>query len=89
MPRGGTTESSGNQPAPSPLPTKLQERILLSGGLDFDSTDLLQAWKCWREEITLYMDLVTVGKDGKTKVNLFHYIIESKGQKTNETVHFE
>lgn len=78
MPGGDTTGSSGSQQAPSPLPATSNERISQlkpPGGLDFDSMDLSQAWKRWSEEIKLYMDLAMVGKDEKTKVKLFLYII--------------
>ena len=58
MPGGGTTESSGSQPAPSPSPANSNERISQlkpPGGLDFDSTDLSQEWKRWSEEIIAYI----------------------------------
>lgn len=47
--------------------------------------DLSQAWKRWSEEIKLYIDLAMVGKDEKTKVKLFLYIIGSKGREIYET----
>ena len=92
MPGGGTAESSGSQSAPSLSPANSNKRISQlkpSGGLNFDLLDLSQAWKRWSEEITLYMDLAMVGKDEKTNVNLFHYIIGSKGIEIYETLQFE
>ena len=83
-----TTGSSRSHQAPSPSPATSNERILqlkLPGGLDFVSMDLSQAWKRWSEEIKLYIDLAMVGKDEKTKVKLFLYIIGSKGREIYET----
>ena len=77
------TETSGGQRA---------ERITQlkpSGGLDFDSIDLLHTWKRWCEEIQLYMDLAMEGRDEKVKVKMFLYIIGSKGREMYETLHFE
>ena len=92
MPGGDTTGTGGSQQAPSPSPATSNERISQlkpPGGLDFDSMDLSQAWKRWSEEIKLYMDLAMVGKDEKTKVKLFLYIIGTKGREIYETLQFE
>jgi len=51
------------------------------GNLDFrNPSELPHVWKRWKEEITLYMDLAIEGRDEKTKVKLFLYIIRSQGR---------
>ena len=62
------------------------------GNLDFESPDLAYAWKKWREENTLYLDLATKTdeKDEKErKVKLFLYLIGSKGREIYGTMQFE
>ena len=50
------------------------------GSLDFGNpSELPHAWKRWKEEITLYMDLAMERRDEKTKVKLFLYIIGNQG----------
>ena len=61
-----------------------------AGKLDFEiSSELPQAWKRWKEEVTLYMDLAMIGRDEQTKVMLFLYIIGNQGREIYETLSFE
>ena len=50
--------------------------------------ELPHAWKRWKEEITLCMDLAMEGRDEKTKVKLFLYIIGTQGRKIYDTLPF-
>ena len=59
------------------------------GNLDFESPDLAYAWKKWREEITLYLDLATKTDEKERKVKLFLYLIGSKGREIYGTMQFE
>ena len=56
--------------------------------LDFESPDLAYAWKKWREEITLFLDLATKTDEKERKVKLFLYLIRSKGREIYETMQF-
>ena len=53
--------------------------------LDFESPDLAYAWKKWREEIILYLDLATKTNEQERKVKLFLYLIGSKSREIHET----
>ena len=60
------------------------------GKLDFEiSSTLPQAWKRWKEEVTLYMDLAMNGREEQTKVKLLLYIIGNQGREIYETLPFE
>ena len=60
------------------------------GKLDFEiSSALPQAWKRWKEEVTLYMDLAMNGREEQTKVKLLLYIIGNQGREIYETLPFE
>ena len=51
------------------------------GNLDFGNpSEFPHAWKWWKEEITLYMDLAMDGREEKTKVKLFLYSICNQGR---------
>ena len=59
------------------------------GNLVFESPDLAYAWKKWREEITLYLNLTTKTDEKERKVKLLLYLIGSKGREIYETKQFE
>ena len=59
------------------------------GNLDFESPNLAYAWKKWRDEITLYLNLATKTEEKERKVKLFLYFIGSKGREIYETMEFE
>ena len=51
------------------------------GNLDFGNpSEFPHAWKWWKEEITLYMDLAMDEREEKTKVKLFLYSICNQGR---------
>ena len=57
--------------------------------LDFGNpSELPHAWKRWKEEITLYMDLAMDGREEKTKVKLFLYTIGNQGREIYYTLPF-
>ena len=57
--------------------------------LDFGNpSELPHAWKRWKEEITLYMDLAMDGREEKTKVKLFLYTIGNQGREIYDTLPF-
>ena len=59
------------------------------GNLDFGNpSELPHAWKRWKEEITLYMDLAMDGREEKTKVKLFLYTIGNQGREIYYTLPF-
>ena len=59
------------------------------GNLDFGNpSELPHAWKRWKEEITLYMDLAMDGREEKTKVKLFPYTIGNQGREIYDTLPF-
>ena len=49
-------------------------QLKLPGNLDFGNpSELLHAWKRWKEEITLYMDLTMDGREEKDKTLSLYY----------------
>lgn len=56
--------------------------------LNFDSPNLSQTWKKWREEFTLYADLALADKDDKHKVKMFRYLIGNRGREVYDTLTF-
>ena len=57
--------------------------------LDFGNpSELPHAWKRWKEEITLYMDLAMDRREEKTKVKLFLYTIGNQGREIYDTLPF-
>ena len=60
-----------------------------TGNLDFGNpSECPHAWKWWKEEITLYMDLAMDGREEKTKVKLFLYTIGNQGLEIYDTLPF-
>ena len=59
------------------------------GNLDFGNpSELPHAWKRWKEQITLYMDLAMDGREEKTKVKLFLYTLGNQGREIYYTLPF-
>ena len=56
---------------------------------DFDVRNLSLAWKRWKDEVDLYMDLAMVGKTEGTKIKLLLYMVGSKGREIYDTLPFE
>lgn len=63
-------------------------QLKLPGKLDFDSSSLATNWKQWKDEVELYMDLAMSGKDEKTKIKLFLYLIGCRDREIFETSSF-
>lgn len=85
MPDPPSVASGG---APPPAAVERIAQLKPPGKLDFDSASLSSSWKRWKEEVELYMDLAMAGKDEKTKIKLFLYLIGSKGREIYETLSF-
>lgn len=54
--------------------------------LNFDSPNLSQTWKKWREGFTLYADLALADKDDKHKVKMFRYLIGNRGREVYDNI---
>ena len=64
-------------------------QLKLPGQTDFDSNDLPQTWRRWKEEIELYLKVVMASQQGSTKVKLVLYLIGSKGRIICNAINFE
>ena len=78
---------SGEAPPPAAVDRIAQLNPPSKLDLDFASLSS-SSWKRWKEEVELYMDLAMAGKDERTKIKLFLYLIGSKGREINETLSF-
>ena len=58
-----------------------------SAPLDFDTTNLADSWKRWKNEF--YMDLAMNGRNEAMKVKSFLYLIGSQGREIYDTMAFE
>ena len=54
--------------------------------LDVEASNLPKAWKLWKEEFQLYIDLAMGDKDDKTKVKMLLYLVGSKGRELYQTI---
>ena len=59
------------------------------GQMDFESNDLPQTWRRWKEEMELYLELAMAGQQETTKVKLVLYLIGSQGREICNTISFE
>lgn len=59
------------------------------GQMNFDSNDLPQTWRRWKEEMELYLELAMAGQQEATKVKLLLYIMGSQGREIYNTISFE
>lgn len=57
------------------LPCDSMEGLKPPQTLCLDSSNLSKTWKNWRDEFSLYMDLVMAEADDKQKVKLFSYLV--------------
>ena len=88
MPSTGETTTSSASPSTSAGAGRISQ-LKPPGNLDFEiSSELPHAWKKWKEEVTLYMDLAMEGRDEQTKVKLFLNIIGSQGREIYDTLTF-
>ena len=61
-------------PSTSASAERLISQLKLPGNLDFGNpSELLHAWKRWKEEITLYIDLTMDGREEKGKTLSLYY----------------
>ena len=77
---------SGGAPPPAGVDRITQPKA--PSKLDFDSASLLSSGKQWKKEVEPSTDLAMAGKDKKTKIKLFLYLIGSKGREIYETLSF-
>ncbi len=54
--------------------------------MDFESNDLPQTWRRWKEEMELYLELAMAGQQETTKVKLVLYLIGSQGREICNTI---
>lgn len=54
--------------------------------LCLDSCNVSKAWKTWREEFELYVDLAMAEADDKQKVKLFSYLVGESGRELQDTL---
>ena len=88
MPSTGENTTSSASPSTSAGAGRISQ-LKPPGNLDFEiSSELPHAWKKWKEEVTLYMDLAMEGRDKQTKVKLFLNIIGSQGREIYDTLSF-
>lgn len=85
MPDTLPTEGGG---ASTPVAVDRISQLKLPGKLDFDSPSLATNWKQWKDEVELYMDFAMSGKDEKTKIKLFLYLIGCIDREIYETLSF-
>ena len=57
--------------------------------LDFESKNLAEAWKRWRQELELYVDLSLDEEDETQKIKLLKYVIGPQGREIHDTFKFE
>ncbi|CAG2188276.1 unnamed protein product [Mytilus edulis] len=54
-----------------------------------EARNLADAWKRWKEEVELYIDLTMDAEDEKAKVKMFLYLVGNQGREVYETLTFE
>uniref|UniRef100_A0A1B8Y8I2 Gypsy retrotransposon integrase-like protein 1 n=1 Tax=Xenopus tropicalis TaxID=8364 RepID=A0A1B8Y8I2_XENTR len=54
--------------------------------LNVTSPNLSQAWKHWKEEFGLFVELTVAPRDENRKIKLFHYLIGEKGREISQTL---
>ena len=57
--------------------------------LNLDARNLADTWKKWKEEFTLYTDLIIDDDNEVAKVKMFLYLIGTRGREIYETMNFE
>ena len=84
-----TTEGSAEEGQPSGSREDRITQLKPPAPLDFEATNLANSWKRWRQEVELYMDLATCGREESMKVKLFLYLLGSQGREIYSTMTFE
>ncbi|XP_077862889.1 uncharacterized protein LOC144345112 [Saccoglossus kowalevskii] len=65
------------------------ENIKAPDKLDVNANNLALVWKRWKEELTLYTELVLTETQENKKCKLFLYLIGKEGREIYETMKFE
>ena len=64
----------------------IEESLKPPQQLDLEARNLPQAWRLWKEELSLYLDLAMAAQDDNTKIKMFLYLVGSKGQELCQTI---
>ena len=64
------------------------ERLAPPGKIKFNSKNIAEDWRKWKEEFSLYVSL-TVKEDEHSKLQLFKYLIGNDGREIYNTLRFE
>ena len=56
---------------------------------NLEARNLADAWKRWKEEVELYIDLTMSSDEEQGKVKLFLYLVGTQGREVYETMTFE
>ena len=56
------------------------DKIKPPANLDMEVRDLPKAWKRWKEELKLTMELAMSNKEESVKVKMFQFLIGTKGR---------
>ncbi|CAC5394822.1 unnamed protein product [Mytilus coruscus] len=65
------------------------EKLRAPERFNLDAHDLVDAWKKWKEELNLYIDLVMDSEDEQAKVKLFLYLVGTRGREIYLTMAFD
>ncbi|VDI59165.1 Hypothetical predicted protein [Mytilus galloprovincialis] len=65
------------------------EKLRAPERFNLDAHDLADAWKKWKEELNLYIDLVMDSEDEQAKVKLFQYLVGTRGREIYLTMAFD
>ena len=84
-----TMPTDGQQVTANARASQRITQLKPSAPLDFDTTNLADSWKRWKQELEFNMDLAMNGREEATKVKLFLYLIGSQGREIYDTMTFE
>ena len=84
-----TTEGSAEEGQPSGSREDRITQLKPAEPLDFETVNLDDSWKRWKQEVELYMDLAMCGREESMKVKLFLYLFGSQGREIYNTMIFE
>jgi hypothetical protein len=64
------------------------DKLIVPDKFNLDARDLADAWKKWKEELNLYIDLTMDDDNEPAKIKLFLDLIETRGREIYETMTF-
>jgi len=64
----------------------IEESLKPPQQIDLEARNLSQAWRLWKEELSLYLDLAMAAQDDNTKIKMFLYLVGGKGQELCQTI---